>query len=218
MIESIENLQDTRGHTIKEWVSMLGPRTEIMNRFRYFLTHFKNAKGTLVYKERIRRMCENNESSFLVDFPDMAQSLHELAYFLPEAPFEMLEIFDEVGKEQVLSMFPNYERVSSEVHVRIAELPLIENLRTFRKIHLNQLIRTTGVVSSTTGVLPQLSIIKYDCGKCGYILGPFVQSQNAEVKPGSCPECQSNGPFTVSVAFVVCCGVFVLLNYRFFSD
>jgi hypothetical protein len=52
-------------------------------------------------------------------------------------------------------------------------------------------------VTATTGVLPQLSVVKYDCNKCGYVLGPFVQSQNAEVKPGSCPECQSNGPFMV---------------------
>lgn len=199
MIESIDNLQDTKGHTIKEWVSMLGPRTEIANRFKNFLRNTVNAKGNYVFKERMRRMCENNESSFLVDFPTLAQREHELAYFLPEAPFEMLEIFDDVGKEMVLSMFPNYERVTSEIHVRISELPLIENLRTFRKIHLNQLIRTTGVVSATTGVLPQLSIVKYDCNKCGYVLGPFVQSQNAEVKPGSCPECQSTGPFTVNM-------------------
>lgn len=57
-----------------------------------------------------------------------------------------------------------------------------------------------GVVTATTGVLPQLSIIKYDCNKCGFVLGPFVQSQNQEVQPGACPECQSQGPFTVSNA------------------
>lgn len=32
IIESIENLEDTKGHSTKEWVSMLGPRTEIANR------------------------------------------------------------------------------------------------------------------------------------------------------------------------------------------
>lgn len=74
---------------------------------------------------------------------------------------------------------------------------LIKNL-LFRKIHLNQLVRTRGVVTSTTGVFPQLSIIKYDCSKCGHILGPFTQSQSQEIKPGSCPECQSTGPFMVS--------------------
>lgn len=70
-----------------------------------------------------------------------------------------------------------------------------------RKLHLNQLVLTLGVVTATTGVLPQLSVVKYDCTKCGYVLGPFVQSQNTEVKPGSCPECQSIGPFMVSRLF-----------------
>jgi DNA replication licensing factor MCM2 len=47
--------------------------------------------------------------------------------------------------------------------------------------------------------MPQLSVIKYDCVKCGFILGPFYQSQNQEVKPGTCPECQSNGPFELNM-------------------
>lgn len=68
----------------------------------------------------------------------------------------------------------------------------------FRKLHLNQLVRTLGVVTATTGVLPQLSLVKYDCSKCGYILGPYTQTQNQEIKPNRCPECQSLGPFIVS--------------------
>ncbi|XP_055541347.1 DNA replication licensing factor Mcm2 [Wyeomyia smithii] len=199
MIESIENLEDTKGHSIKEWVSMLGPRTEIANRFNSFLRTFVDNKGQYVYRDRIRRMCEQNRSSFVVSYTDLANNQHVLAYFLPEAPFQMLEILDKVAKEMVLSIYPTYERVTNEVHVRISELPLLEELRTFRKLHLNQLVRTLGVVTATTGVLPQLSVIKYDCVKCGYILGPFVQSQNTEVKPGSCPECQSAGPFSINM-------------------
>lgn len=199
MIESIENLEDTKGHTVKEWVSMLGPRTEIANRFKNFLRTFVDAGGQHVYRDRIRRMCEQNKASFVVVFAELANHQHVLAYFLPEAPMQMFEIFDKVAMEMVLSIFPSYERVTTEIHVRVSELPLVEELRTFRKLHLNQLVRTLGVVTSTTGVLPQLSVIKYDCVKCGYILGPFVQNQNSEVKPGSCPECQSAGPFSVSL-------------------
>lgn len=69
----------------------------------------------------------------------------------------------------------------------------------FRQLHLNQLIRTSGVVTCCTGVLPQLSMVKYNCNKCNFILGPFFQSQNQEVKPGSCPECQSLGPFEINM-------------------
>lgn len=199
MIESIENLEDTKGHTIKEWVSLLAPRTEIANRFRNFLRTFVDEKGQQTYRDRVRKMCEQNKSSFVVTFSELAHHQHVLAYFLPEAPQQMLEIFDQVAKEMVLSIFPTYERVTNEIHVRIADLPLVEELRTFRKLHLNQLVRTMGVVTATTGVLPQLSVVKYDCVKCGYIIGPFVQNQNAEVKPGACPECQSGGPFSINM-------------------
>lgn len=54
-------------------------------------------------------------------------------------------------------------------------------------------------MTSCTGVLPQLSMVKYNCNKCNFVLGPFSQSQNQEVKPGSCPECQSVGPFEVNM-------------------
>ncbi|XP_037051342.1 DNA replication licensing factor Mcm2 [Bradysia coprophila] len=199
MIESIENLEDTKGHSTKEWVSMLGPRTEIANRFKSFLRSFVDDKGQYIYRDSIRRMCEQNQSSFVVAYTDLANKDASLAYFLPDAPFQMLEIFDKAAKELVLTIFPTYERVTSDIFVRISDLPLIEELRTFRKIHLNQLIRTSGVVTATTGVLPQLSVVKYDCVKCGYVLGPFVQSQNAETKPGSCPECQSSGPFSINM-------------------
>lgn len=215
MIESIENLEDTKGHSIKEWVSMMGPRTEICNRFKNFLRNYVDDKGNFVYRDRIRRMCEQNKSSFVVIFSELVNHQHVLAYFLPEAPLQMLELFDKVAKEMVLSIFPSYERVTNEIRVRIADLPLIEELRTFRKLHLNQLVRTLGVVTATTTVLPQLSVVKYDCVKCGYILGPFVQSQNTEVKPGSCPECQSAGPFTVSIYFCskICPSSYLLQHF-----
>lgn len=199
MIESIENLEDTKGYSIKDWVVMMGPRTEIANRFKNFLRTYVNSKGQYIYKEKIRRMCENNQSSFTVEFTNLANKEHVLAYFLPEAPFQMLEIFDEVARDIVLSMYPSYDRVTNEIHIRISDLPLIEELRTFRKLHVNQLVRTLGVVTATTGVLPQLSVVKFDCNKCGFILGPFTQTQDHEVQPGACPECQSSGPFTINM-------------------
>jgi len=51
---------------------------------------------------------------------------------LPEAPLEMLSIFDEAAKDVVLAMFPQYERITKEIHVRISELPLSEDIRKLR--------------------------------------------------------------------------------------
>lgn len=68
-----------------------------------------------------------------------------------------------------------------------------------RQIHLNTMIRIGGVVTRRSGVFPQLQQVKYDCNKCGAVLGPFFQNSYSEVKVGSCPECQSKGPFSVNV-------------------
>lgn len=197
--ESIENLENTRGVPTREWVTQLGPKREIYNRFRNFLKTHVDDNGKNTFREKIRQMSEENNCSFEVDYTILSGEEQVLAYFLPEAPIEMLEIFNEAAKEVVLSMFPMYERIHKNIYVRITGLPLIEEIRSLRQMHLNQMIRTHGVVTSTTSVLPQLRIIKYDCNKCGFLLGPFVQNQDREVKPGSCPECQSTGPFSINM-------------------
>lgn len=83
-----------------------------------------------------------------------------------------------------------------------------------RQIHLNTIIRIGGVVTRRSGVFPQLQQVKYDCNKCGTILGPFFQNSYSEVKVGSCPECQSKGPFTVNVEQVCTLD----LHVRTFTD
>ncbi|XP_062522583.1 DNA replication licensing factor mcm2-like isoform X2 [Corticium candelabrum] len=117
--EVIENLEDMKGHSVREWVSLAGPRLEVKSRFKLFLRTFVDSNGQSVYREKIRQMVESNKQSLVVDYNVLATEYQVIAYFLPEAPTEMLKIFDE--------------------------------------------------------------------------------SQNQEIKPGSCPECQSNGPFEINM-------------------
>ena len=58
MIESIENLEDMKGHSVRDWVAMLAPRTEIFNRFKNFLRTFVDDHGHNLYKEKIRQLVE----------------------------------------------------------------------------------------------------------------------------------------------------------------
>ena len=60
-IESIENLEDMQGYSVSEWVSLLAPRTEILNRFKNFLRTYTDSKGNAVFKDKIRHMCEGNK-------------------------------------------------------------------------------------------------------------------------------------------------------------
>ncbi len=199
-LESIENLEDMHGMTVNEWVQQPATRQEIKNRFKAFLRTFLDESDVNVYAERIVQMARENKQSLSVDYQHLASFEQVLAYFLPEAPFHMLDIFNEAAREVTLARYPRYDRISNHVNVRIVDLPLIEDLRSLRHLHLNQLVRTGGVVTSATSVMPQLSLVKYNCVKCSCILGPFVQNQgSAEVKPSTCPDCQSNGPFDINV-------------------
>lgn len=58
MIESIENLEDMKGHSVREWVCLQAPRLEIKNRFKQFLKTFVDNQGKSVYREKIKVMCE----------------------------------------------------------------------------------------------------------------------------------------------------------------
>ena len=176
MIESVENLEDLKGHSVREWVSMAGPRLEIHHRFKNFLRTHVDGRGHNVFKERISDMCKGkpalrtdgrmdgragdgagvralpaersppplllslpapprppeNRESLVVNYEDLAAREHVLAYFLPEAPAELLQIFDEAALEVVLAMYPKYDRIASRIHVRISHLPLVEELRSLR--------------------------------------------------------------------------------------
>lgn len=192
-------MDNARGLPEREFVSQKTTQGEIHHRFKTILQTYCDEKGHLVFREKIRKMSEENRESFEVSYKIIAQEESQIAWLLVEAPFETLEIFHKAAKEVVLSTYPAYERIAKEIFVRITDLPVYEEIRGLRQYHLNQLIRTFGVVTSATTVLPQLRVVKYDCGKCGYILGPFIQNQENELKPGSCPECQSLGPFSVNV-------------------
>ena len=100
--------------------------------------------------------------------------------------------------EAVELHYPNYSQIHQEVHVRITDFPNILNLRDLRESNLNQLVKVSGVVTRRTGVFPQLKYVKFDCLKCGVVLGPYVQDSNTEVKISFCTNCQSKGPFKLN--------------------
>lgn len=110
----------------------------------------------------------------------------------------MLPIFDEVALDVILLAFPHYTRIHAEVHVRITELPTSYTLRDLRQSHLDALVRVSGVVTRRSGVFPQLKYVKFDCGKCGEVLGPFYQDAASEIRISFCSACNGKGPFTVN--------------------
>lgn len=196
---SLEALQDAKASSLTDWVSQPAVQRTIKREFKAFLTEYTDEEtGSSVYGSRIRTLGEINAESLEVSYDHLSSSKAILAYFLANAPQEMLALFDKVAMDVVLLHYPDYERIHSDIHVRIFDLPVHYTLRQLRQSHLNCLVRVSGVVTRRTGVFPQLIYVKFDCTKCGVTLGPFQQESNVEVKIKYCQNCQSRGPFIVN--------------------
>ncbi|MCD9641541.1 MCM DNA helicase complex subunit [Datura stramonium] len=188
--------------TLREWVTRDEVRRFIAKKFKEFLLTYVNPKsehGDFEYLRQINEMVSVNKCSLEIDYKQFIYVHPNIAIWLADAPQSVLEVMEEVANKVVFDLHPNYKKIHQKVYVRITNLPVYDQIRNIRQIHLNTMIRIGGVVTRRSGVFPQLQQVKYDCNKCGAILGPFFQNSYSEVKVGSCPECQSKGPFSVNV-------------------
>lgn len=195
---SLDELRDVKTATVAEWVSQPAVSQTIAREFRNFLVEYTDEEGHSVYGSRITGLGEVNAESLIVDYSHLAASRAVLATFLISAPAEVLKILDVVAMKAVELVYPMYGDIHNEIHVRIEGLPVSLSLRELREQHLDSLIRVSGVVTRRTGVFPQLKYLKFDCRKCGQVLGPYVQDSNQEVSLTFCHNCQSRGPFTLN--------------------
>ncbi|KAG6651442.1 hypothetical protein CIPAW_06G111400 [Carya illinoinensis] len=188
--------------TLREWVTRDEVRRFIAKKFKDFLLTYVNPKndhGNFEYVRIINEMVSANKCSLEIDYKQFIYIHPNIAIWLADAPHSVLEVMEDVAKSVVFDLHPNYKNIHQKIYVRITNLPVYDQIRNIRQIHLNTMIRIGGVVTRRSGVFPQLQQVKYDCNKCGAILGPFFQNSYSEVKVGSCPECQSSGPFTVNI-------------------
>ncbi|KAF9622874.1 hypothetical protein IFM89_035004 [Coptis chinensis] len=188
--------------TLREWVTRDEVRRFIAKKFKEFLLTYvnpKNEHGDFEYVRLINEMSLANKCSLEIDYKQFIYIHPNIAIWLADAPQSVIEVMEDVAKNVVYDLFPKYKNMHQKIFVRITNLPVYDQIRNIRQIHLNTMIRIGGVVTRRSGVFPQLQQVKYDCSKCGTVLGPFFQNSYSEVKVGSCPECQSKGPFTVNI-------------------
>lgn len=194
----LESLGDVKAESIAEWVTQPSVTNTVALEFKNFLLEYTDEQGRSVYGTRIRTLGEVNSESLEIVYTHLLESKATLAYFLAVAPQEVLKIFDVVAMEAVQLHYPDYARIHSEIHVRVSGLPTSFSLRELRESHLNSLVRVTGVVTRRTGVFPQLKYVKFDCLKCGTVLGPYYQDSQSEVKISFCYSCKTRGPFALN--------------------
>ena len=195
------DLDNARGPP-REYLAQEPVRRAVAAQFKAFLRGFADpVTGERVYRARVREMCASNAQSLVVSYGHLCTVLPTVAVWAADAPGALLPILHAAALDVALEQFPEFAAIRREVFVRLADLPIHDSIRDLRQYHLNKLVRVSGVATRRTGVFPMLQLVKYDCVKCRYLLGPFAQADDGTtIKLGSCPQCQSKGPFTVNSA------------------
>jgi DNA replication licensing factor MCM2 len=191
---------------LREWIAQERTRREIQRRFRAFLRHFEpgdtervRRRANGIYLHKIRNLCAANGSSLTVSYVHLMESEPVLAFWLADAPKDMLLVLDEAATRHTLSLFPSYSSIKSEIHVRISDVPIADSLRDLRRQHLGGLVKVSGVVTRRSAVYPQLQLAYYTCGSCNSTQGPFRTDlgvgANGDVAalhmPEECPRCNA---------------------------
>jgi DNA replication licensing factor MCM2 len=134
------------GTAVREYIATIA-RKSVKRKFRQFLRTYHieskdNSTPVPIYKERIANMCRSNKCSLEVSF-DHISDQPVLATWLADAPAQMIPILDEVAMEETLAMFPNFDRIHDEIHVRVTDLPVLDSLRNIRCVTLASCITMT---------------------------------------------------------------------------
>ena len=202
MTDVAVNLEDLpENTTVKDHIRSEMVQREIKRRFMSFLTTFCDENNRPVYAEKIKKMCDANRTSLEVSYIHLGQHEPIFGMWVVDSPKAVLEMFDQGASEVVDMDYPEYKQIATEIKVRIVDLSVTDKLRDLRQLHLNALVKVSGVVTRRTSVYPQLKVVQWDCGKCGATstTAQQAQSQGSAInKPSFCVECQSKGPFNIN--------------------
>ncbi|GJN13092.1 hypothetical protein PR202_ga31426 [Eleusine coracana subsp. coracana] len=145
--------------TLREWVTRDEVRRFIGKKFKEFLLTYvnpKNEQGEFEYVRLINEMVLANKCSLEIDYKQFIYIHPNIAIWLADAPQSVLEAMEEVAKNVVFDLHKNYRNIHQKIYVRITNLPVYDQIRNIRQIHLNTMIRIGGVVTRRSGVFPQL--------------------------------------------------------------
>jgi DNA replication licensing factor MCM2 len=188
---------------LREWIAQDRTRREVMRKFRAFLKSFtpqapttKKNNGMGHYDILIRTMCANNLQALQVSYLHLMEAEPVLAFWVAEAPKDMLQILNEAATRHVFTLFTSYHAIQPEIHVRISQVPIMDSLRDLRRSHLDCLIKIGGVVTRRSAVYPQMQLSYYICQTCQKTQGPYRnESVGPAYVPSECSTCEQATTF-----------------------
>jgi len=175
---------------------------KIRRNFQQFLRKFvPEGQSEPKYPDMLRKMAEEHQRHLDVSFTHIQQWSAKLALWIAEEPVRVLPILNETLLGEAVAKFGTYQQLmeseENELKVSVYGFPIREPIRELCTKHLSKLIYVNGVVTKRTNVFNEVKRLYLRCAKCNYPSGPFDVAEDRDLKPGSCIECQSKGPWKV---------------------
>jgi len=97
-------------------------------------------------------MCSSNLATLELSYLHLMKKEPKLAIWIVDTPCDMINVLNEAVTQHTLRIFPSYRSIQGEIHIRIAESPIIDSIQALRRNHLDQLICVNGPVTQWSGV------------------------------------------------------------------
>eukprot|EP00933_Yihiella_yeosuensis_P034371 TRINITY_DN2786_c0_g1_i1.p1 TRINITY_DN2786_c0_g1~~TRINITY_DN2786_c0_g1_i1.p1 ORF type:complete len:899 (+),score=221.20 TRINITY_DN2786_c0_g1_i1:65-2761(+) len=170
--------------------------------FQQFLLKFTLEGQTVPkYPDLLRKMAEEHQAHLDVKFTDLQQWSAQLALWVSDYPVQICPILNETLMLEAARKFATYTKIAeageNELRVAVHSFPVKEPIRELCTRHISKLVNVSGVATKRSGVFNQVRRLWVRCAKCNYPSGPFEVAEEKELRPGSCTECQSKGPWRV---------------------
>ncbi|ONH90039.1 hypothetical protein PRUPE_8G031700 [Prunus persica] len=111
--------------TLREWVTRDEVQRFIAKKFKEFLLTFVN---DIEYVRLINEMVLANKCSLEIDYKQFIGTHLNIAIWLADASQSVLEVMEDVAKNVVFSLHPNYKRIHQKIYVRITNLPVYDQI------------------------------------------------------------------------------------------
>mmetsp|Transcript_45735 Transcript_45735/g.82325 ORF Transcript_45735/g.82325 Transcript_45735/m.82325 type:complete len:892 (+) Transcript_45735:64-2739(+) len=176
--------------------------SKIRLNFQQFLMKF-TAEGQSVpkYPDMLRKMAEEHQAHLDVNFQHLQQWSAQLALWISDFPVQIMPILNETLMLEAARKFQTYQRLAeageNELRVAVHSFPIKEPIRELCTRHISKLVHVTGVATKRSGVFNQVKRLWLRCAKCNFPSGPFEVAEDRDLRPNSCIECQSKGPWRV---------------------
>ena len=167
-----------------------------VERFKEFISGFRDEGGRFKYVERLRRMASLEGRSLIIEFADLYRYDALLAEELVEKPHRVLRDAEEAVREILELEYPELVEKKRRFYVRVTGLFDTVKIRDVRSEHIGKLVQVEGIVTRMHPIRSRMVKAVFRHDKCE---SEFQWPQDEEElgerveKPSICPVCGEGG-------------------------